>query len=156
MAVSAYDRVFLDFNDQVGLDLPAIGGDQVTVVLHGCNPVVHQVLIDIVLFNQRFVRVMGQQVFGELSNDGLRWQPRLQTFECFGALLPPAGKQGIHTVDEADELRMSVDGGLDGLLGNGQVKVAGAIDFEQGLPKLWTHLSIRLQGIHVGAGYAAL
>jgi len=32
---------------------------------------------------------------------------------------------------------------------------ARAIDFEQGLPKLRTNTPIRLQGIHVGAGYAA-
>jgi len=38
------------------------------------------------------------------------------------------------------------------LLGNGQIKIAEAIDFEQGLPKLRTNLPIRLQDIHVGAG----
>ena len=46
--------------------------------------------------------------------------------------------------------------GLDGLLGDCQIKVAGTIGFEQGLPKLRANIPIRLQGIHVGAGNAAL
>ena len=39
--------VLLD--DAVGLGLPAVGGDQVAVVLHGLSPVVHQVLVDVVV-----------------------------------------------------------------------------------------------------------
>ena len=61
-----------------------------------------------------------------------------------------------YAVDEADELRMLIDGGLDGKLYDGQIKVAGAIGFEQGLPKLRANIPIRLQGIHVGVGYSTL
>jgi len=45
---------------------------------------------------------MCQQVFGEFGDDGLEMTVNLQAFECFGALLPPVGKQGIHAVDEAN------------------------------------------------------
>ena len=55
--------VLLD--DAVGLGLPAVGGDQVAVVLHGLGPVVHQVLIDVVGVDERLAGVVGEQVFGE-------------------------------------------------------------------------------------------
>ena len=45
----------LDLNDLAGLRalLPAVGGDQVAIVLHGLGPVVHEVLIDVVGVEQR-------------------------------------------------------------------------------------------------------
>ena len=82
--------VLLD--DAVGLGLPAVGGDQVAVVLHGLRPVVHQVLIDVVVVDQRLAGVVGKQVFGERGDDFLRVAAGLQRLERLGALLPPAAK----------------------------------------------------------------
>ena len=55
--------VLLD--DAVGLGLPAVGGDQVAVVLHRLGPVVHQVLIDVVGVDERLAGVVGEQAFGQ-------------------------------------------------------------------------------------------
>src|SRR6185369_1756020 len=80
----------------------------------------------------------------------------LQVFERFAATLLPVGKQGIHAADEGNELRMFIDSGLYGLLGYSQIKVAGALGLEQGLPQLRTHIPVSLQRIHVGTGDTAL
>ena len=68
--------VLLD--DAVGLGLPAVGGDQVAVVLHGLGPVVHQVLIDVVLVDERLAGVVGKQVLGQVDDDLLRMAAGLQ------------------------------------------------------------------------------
>jgi len=51
---------------------------------------------------------------------------------------------------------MLVDGRLNSLLFNRQIKIAGAVGLEQGCPELWANFPIGLQGIHVGAGDATL
>ena len=81
------------FDDAVGLGLPAIGGDQIAVVLHGLGPVIHQVLIDVVFVDERLAAVVGEQVFGEVGNDLLWMTPGLQAPQRGGALLAPLGKQ---------------------------------------------------------------
>ena len=68
--------VLLD--DAVGLGLPAIGGDQVAVVLHGLGPVVHEVLIDVVFVDERLAGVVGEQVLGERGDDFLGMATGLQ------------------------------------------------------------------------------
>src|SRR5690606_17391810 len=45
--------LLVGFDDAPGLGNPAVGGDQVGVVLHGLGPVVHQVLVDVVGIEQR-------------------------------------------------------------------------------------------------------
>ena len=59
----------LDLDHPVGLGLPAIGGDEVAVVLHGRGPVVHEVLVDVVFIDERLAGVVGEQVFGQLGDD---------------------------------------------------------------------------------------
>ena len=76
--------VLLD--DAVGLGLPAIGGDQVAVVLHGLGPVVHQVLIDVVVVDERLAGVVGEQVLGQRGDDFLRMAAGLATALSVAAL----------------------------------------------------------------------
>ena len=45
--------------------LPAVGGDEVAIVLHGLGPVVHEVLIDVVGVEQRRGLEGGEQVLGD-------------------------------------------------------------------------------------------
>ncbi len=62
----SFSLPFLSFSMmRCGLGLPAVGGDQVAVVLHGLGPVVHQVLVDVVGVDQRLVGVVGEQVLGQ-------------------------------------------------------------------------------------------
>ena len=44
---------------------PAVGGDEIAVVLHRLGPVVHQVLVDVVGVEQRRVAEGGEQVLGD-------------------------------------------------------------------------------------------
>lgn len=81
-------------------------------------------LIDIVLVDKRFVGVVGEQALRHLSDEVFRMKTCLQRLERDNALPAPVGKQGIHALDEADEFRVLVDGGLDGKLYDGQIKVA--------------------------------
>ena len=57
----------LDLTDLARLRarLPAVGGDQVAVVLHGLGPVVHEVLIDVVGIEQRRGLEGGEQILGD-------------------------------------------------------------------------------------------
>jgi hypothetical protein len=88
----------------VGLGLPAVGGDEVPVVLHGLRPVVHQVLVDVVFVDERLASVMRQQILGKGGADFLRVKASLQSLERGGALLPPGGKQGVHALGECRTL----------------------------------------------------
>ena len=45
--------------------LPAVGGDEVAIVLHGLGPVVHEVLVDVVGIEQRRWPEGGEQVLGD-------------------------------------------------------------------------------------------
>ena len=61
-----FDLLFLVLDDPArfgGLD-PAVGGDQVHVVLHRLRPIVHQSLVDVVAAEQRQVTEVREQVFG--------------------------------------------------------------------------------------------
>ena len=42
----------LDDQPGLGCSAPAIGGDEVAIVLHGLGPVVHEVLVDVVMVEQ--------------------------------------------------------------------------------------------------------
>ena len=61
--------LFVRNEDAGGLGDPAVGGDQVAIVLHGLRPVCHQVLIDVVGVDERFAGVVGEQALGKLSDD---------------------------------------------------------------------------------------
>src|SRR5580700_6088092 len=45
--------LLVGLDDAIGLGLPAIGSDQIAIVLHGFRPVVHQVLVDVIWLNKR-------------------------------------------------------------------------------------------------------
>ena len=59
-------------DDAIGLGLPAIGGDEIAVVLHRLGPVVHEVLVDVVGVDERLVGVVGEQILGKPGDDLLR------------------------------------------------------------------------------------
>jgi hypothetical protein len=61
--------VLLD--DAVGLGLPAVSGNKVAIVLHYLRPIVQEVLIDIVLVDERLICVVDEQVLGKRSDDFL-------------------------------------------------------------------------------------
>ena len=79
--------LFVGLDDTISLRLPAVGGDQVAIVLHGLGPVVHHVLIDIVGVDEWLVGVVRQQALGKLSDDlpGLAAGP--QFLERYAALV---------------------------------------------------------------------
>ena len=87
----------------------------------------------------------------------LGWQPAFQSLERWRrCVLPPFGKVGVHAGDEGDELRVLVDGGLDGRLLHGEIEVAGAVVLEQRLPELRADVPVALERIDIGGGDAAL
>ena len=99
---------------------------------------------------------MRQQVFGEGGDDLFRVATSFEVPQPRGALLPPLGKHGVHACDEGDELRVLVDGGLDGGLVHGEVEVTGAIRLEQDLPELRADGPGALEGIDIVGGNTAL
>ena len=121
--------VLLD--DAVGLGLPAVGGDEIAVVLHRLRPVVQEVLIDVVFVDERLVGVVGQQILGKSGDDFLRMTTDLQLPQRLGALLPPSGEMLVHAGDEGGKLRVFVDRGLDRRLVHGEIEIAGAVVLEQ-------------------------
>ena len=76
----------LDLTDLAGLRalLPAVGGDEVAVVLHGLGPVVHQVLIDVVGVEQRRGLEGGEQVLGDGLDERLGMAVLGEAFEARG------------------------------------------------------------------------
>ena len=85
----------------------------------------------------------------------LGWQPGFKCLERLGALLPPGGEVGVHAGDEGGELRVPVDGGLDGRLFHGEIDVAGTVRLEQRLPELRADVPVVLEGVDIGVGNAA-
>ena len=79
----------------------------------------------------------------------------MQAPQCGGTLFAPVGKKRIHALDEGNELRMLVNGGLDGRLGHGQIKIAGEVGFEQRLPELRANGPVTCQRIHIRRGDSA-
>ena len=154
--------VLLD--DAGRLGFPAIGGDEVAIVLHGGGPVIHEVLVDIVLVYERLAGVMGEKLFRKFHDDALGMTVNLQPLEALAAPLSPVVEQGIHVLYERDELGMLVDGRLDGLLGYGQIKEADPhprtlslrARGEECLPQLRADFPVRLQGIQIGDGNPTL
>ena len=117
-------------------------------------------LVDVVGFNERIgerlVRVVSQQVFTQRDDDLLGVATGRERFERGGAGGAPGGEVRVHAGDEGSELRVVVDGGLDGRLLNREIDVPGAVGPEETLPKLRAHLPVPLQRIHIGNRDAAL
>ena len=114
-------------DNAVGLGLPAIGGDQINIVLHGRGPVVHKVLIDRIGVNQRLADIMRQHFHSKDLNNILRMAAHPQLAQRCGALLAPYGEVGVHRGNEGGELGMLVDRGLDRGLLHGEGEIAGTL-----------------------------
>ena len=76
----------LHLTDLAGLRarLPAVGGDEVAVVLHGLGPVVHEVLIHVVGVEQRRGLEGGEQVLGDGFDERLGMAVLGEAFEPRG------------------------------------------------------------------------
>jgi len=61
----------------------------------------------------------------------LGWKPpACDVLSATARLSLPGREECVHAFDEGDELGMLVNGGFDGLFGDGQIEVAGAVGFE--------------------------
>ena len=86
----------------------------------------------------------------------LGWQPACKALSVAALFCRHAAKVGVHAGDEGGELRVLVDGGLDGRLLHGEIEVAGAVLLEQGVPELRADGPVALERIDIGDGDAAL
>ena len=88
----------LDLTDlaRLGARLPAVGGDEVAVVLHRLGPVVHQVLIDVVGIEQRRGLEGGEQVLGDGFDERLGMAVLGEAFEQRRVGLLPLGEELRH------------------------------------------------------------
>jgi hypothetical protein len=71
---------------------PAVGGDEIGVVLHRLGPVVHQVLVDVVGIEQRRLAERGQQVLGDGLDERLGVAVLAEAGEVRRGGLAPAGE----------------------------------------------------------------
>ena len=109
-----HDLLLLVFNQNaVGLGLPAISGDYVTVILHYLSPVVHQVLINIIFGDEAFTGVVRQKIFGKVGYHIFGMEACFQFFQVNSALLFPFGKQRIHLFGKDFKLWVLQDRLLD-------------------------------------------
>ena len=85
----------LDLNDLARLRAlhPAVGGDQVAIVLHRLGPVVHEVLIDVVGIEQRRGLEGGEQVLGDGLDQRLGMAVLAEALEARRAGLAPLGEE---------------------------------------------------------------
>ena len=79
------------FEDARGRRYPAVGRDQVGVVLHGLRPIIHQALVDVVGVKQRRLAEGGKQVFGDSLDQGLGVSVLAEGRELLGGVGAPAG-----------------------------------------------------------------
>ena len=137
--------------------LPAVGADQVAVVLHGLGPVVHQVLVDVVMVEQGRLGEGAEQVFREFEDQLLGVAAGgigRKAFEQRRAAGQPLLEQCIHPSLERRELRVAEDHRLDIAVDQLEVtSVAGGL--EQRGTQLRHHLPVAPQGIDISLGDAA-
>ena len=147
---------------------PAIGGDEMQVVLHGLRPVVHQPLIEVVGVKQGQAGEALQQVlrhgFNDLLGVGARLRLRrrgppvgLDSPKAPPMRLAPSIEDGRHTAPVGAELPMPKDGGLDfGSLNPQRTAPFAAVDpLEQSLAQRGENLPVGAQRIDVAVGDAA-
>jgi len=60
---------------------PLLSSDEVAIVLHRLGPVVHQVLVDVVGVDERFVVIVLQELLGEFADDLFRVAACLEGFQ---------------------------------------------------------------------------
>lgn len=148
--------LFVLLYDPIGRRLPAVGGHQVGIVLHGRRPVVEQVLVDVVGVDERALGVVDEQAFANVDDQLLGVEAGRQGLELLRPRLAPDGEVAVHAGDEGGEFGVAVDAGLDGGFGDGQIKVAGAPGLEQACPELRADGPVAGQGLDVGERDAAL
>ena len=124
----------IGLDDTISLRLPAVGGDQVAIVLHSLGPAIHQVLIDIVGVNERLVGVVCEQTLGKLRDDLPGMTADRQSFEHRGARFPPHRKVGIHVCDKGDEIVVLVNCGFDSRFLHREVEIAKSVFLEKIVP----------------------
>jgi hypothetical protein len=82
---------------------PAVGRDEIRVVLHGLGPVVHEVLIDVVGVEQRRLAEGGEQVLGDALDQCLGVAVLAEALSC-GCGRAPAFEPLAHRAVERGEL----------------------------------------------------
>jgi hypothetical protein len=123
--------VFLLFHDAVrgGLPAPARfnrGGDQVAIVLHRVEPVIHQVLVNIVPVDQGAALVGGEQGFADRVDDVLRMEAGLQRFQDGGGVVFPVAEHPVHIGHVSGKFGVREDGWLDVVLADFQAQIIRA------------------------------
>ena len=106
-------------------------------------------LVDVIVINERLTGVVREQLFGEFLNQRLWMKSGLKVFEPHGGALVPLSKEGVHALDEGDELGVGVDGALDGALRDGKIKVTGTVGGKERLAKLGTYLPVGLEAVNI-------
>ena len=148
----------LVFNDQLRLrgDAPAVGGDEISVVLHRRFPVVHQMLIDVVGIQQRCALKAGKQRFGQAFDQRLGVIFLTEIAQLGLCRLRPFGEAPGGGGIECGEFIMAEDGGLDVSSRDAQLAVAGAVGLlEQRRTHGGNDLPIRAERIDIVVGDAA-
>ncbi len=125
--------VFGGFGFAVGVAgglVPAVGADEVEVVLEGFVPVVKQVLVDGVGFGERPVGVGGEQVFADVIEQYFGLIPHCPFIQFIAPAAAPGHEYLAHALPKALELRVGQDGGTELATVGFKLKVAGAMGFE--------------------------
>ena len=117
--------LLVGLQDALRFGTPAFGADRIHVVLHRLGPLVEQQLIHGVGIDQRLALVMGQQALAQLLDHRLGVAARLQGDQLAGSLLAPGRKVLGHARQEAGELGMGGDRGLQLRRSRRQFQVAG-------------------------------
>ena len=117
----------------MGLGDPAVGGDGVGVVLQGLGPLVHEVLVDGVVVDERAgLLVVVQQVFGQGVDEVAGDEADAEGAELGGGGLAPGFEVVVEVLQVRGELGVVVDGGAQAVGGHFEIDVAGAVGGEEG------------------------
>ncbi len=117
--------------------LPAVGGDQITIVLHRLGPVVHQVLVNVVGVEQRRALEGGEQILGDCVDEHLRVSAFVEAFQSRRVDLAPLGEELRHVGVEGGKLGMAEDGRFELRVSGRELKVAGAQRLERARRAHW-------------------
>src|SRR6185437_17139918 len=92
--------LLVGLDDAIRFGLPAVGGDQIAIVLHSLRPVIHKVLIDVITVDEWLIGIVGEQILGRARDDLFWVAAGLQCSERFGGFVPPDGEVRVHTRDK--------------------------------------------------------
>ena len=148
--------LLVGFQDAPGQSHPAVGGNQIDVVLHGLGPVVHHVLIDVIGVEQGRGPEGGKQGLGDLPDQCPGLVAGLDAGQQRRDGLPPFLEQGFHPGAETLKLRMREDGLARFGHRLAQPRIAGALKLEQGAAQPRHFLPVGGKGVDVALGDAAV